>query len=215
MLDSGEDYQDLKDFYTNQVRIWDELLKAGIEFEPNRADLEKDPETAGRLKRMNEIMSSPAPYAMLKEVSNLIAGIKLMNDKLVAESRSSVTGEVDKIIGRVKKLLNEKKANDDLRNKALYPLQSIKKKIESDYSIPHIVYRINEAKERYDAAVDLMEESVPDKDVKKIRTVSPSALSAKTYLENEQDVDEFLSTVKKALMSALKSNKKILNGKRI
>jgi len=209
LLDAGEDYQDLKDFHTNQIKTWDELLKAKTEFDPNQADLEKEPETAKRLKRMNEILSSPAPYAMLREVGSLIAGVKKVNDELVAKSKTSATSEIDKIIGSVKKLLGEKQADDDLKNKALYPLQGVKKKIQTDYSIPHIVYRVNEAKEQYEAAVDLVEESIPDKDIKKIQTISPSTLSTKTYLENEQDVDEFLSTFRGALIAALKSDKKI------
>jgi len=209
LLDVGEGYQDLKDFHANQIKTWDELLKATADFTPNQANIEKNPEAAKQLKRMNEILSSPAPYAMLKEVSSLIAGVKAVNNELVAQNRSSATGEIDKIIDSAKKLLDEKQTDDLLRNKALYPLQEIKKKIQSDYSIPHIVYRINEAKEQYEAAVDLVEESIPAKDVKKIQTINPSTLSTKTYLENEQDVDEFLSMFRKTLITALKSDKKI------
>jgi len=209
LLDACGDYQDLNDFHTSQIQTWDELLKAKTEFDPNQADLEKDPEAAKRLKRMNEILSSPAPYAMLKEVNSLIAGVKTVNDELVDKRSSSATSEIDKIIVSVKNLLDEKHVEDELRNKALYPLQEIKKKIQSDFSIPHIAYRVNQAKEQYEEIIELVEESKPGPETKLVQTISPSTLIPKTYLENEQDVDKFLSMFREALIAALKSDKKI------
>ncbi|MFH1991042.1 MAG: BREX system P-loop protein BrxC [Pseudomonadota bacterium] len=209
LLDACNDYQDLTDFHTHQIQTWKSLLSAVDAFKPNQAVLEKNPEAAEKLGRMYEILASPAPYSMLKEVNGLIAGVKAVNDERVEKNRLSASGEIDAIIDQAKKLLDESQAKDDLRNQALYPLQEIRKKIESEISIPHMAFRINEAREQYEAIFDLIEESKPALELKKIRTIKPAALASKTYLENEQDVDEFLSKIRKALLAALKEDQKI------
>jgi len=68
---------------------------------------------------------------------------------------------------------------------------------------------VNQAKEQYEEIIEFVEESKPDTEIKEVQTIRPSTLTPKTYLENEQDVDKFLSMFREALIAALKSDKKI------
>lgn len=214
LLDAAEDLNDLTGFYTNQIKTWESLRKAITDYKPNKAALAKDPGATKALNRLEEILAALSPYGMLQEVSSLIAAVKSVNDKLVQEHRDKTITGIDKKITQLGELLDGAKASPDLRNKALYNLQDLKKRIQVDTSIPSIAYSSHEAEGFYQEAVELIENEMgkvgptpPPK--KEIKTIRPSSFSAKTYLETEEDVDEFVSTMKKELTKAVQDNKRI------
>ena len=66
---------------------------------------------------------------------------------------------------------------------------------------------IGEAEEIYELAVDLIESEAdkggPIKPKKEIRTIRPASLSSKTYLETEEDAEEFVTAMKEAIIKAV------------
>jgi len=110
-----------------------------------------------------------------------------------------------------------------LRNKALRPLQQLKISIAALSSIPQIRYMAERAGTHLDAAMDIIAAAqkqtspgikepsvgitvtIPQKPVKVIRA---QELSNKTYLETEDEVDAYLTKLRKALLAALQEGKK-------
>ena len=86
---------------------------------------------------MTNILNAESPYGMLKEVNSLISKVETVNEELVEEKRASAVESLDDIINQILNLLKENKADDDFCNKTLYPFQNIKKKIQTENSIPH------------------------------------------------------------------------------
>jgi hypothetical protein len=214
LLDAHEDFLELKDFYKNQKQTWETLQTALNRFQPNRAALEKDAEVYKALLRMEEIASAKNPYHMLKDVSSLISTVEKFNNKLVDEKQKSAIDEIDKKVKQVSKLLTQKDADDDLKNKILSPLQNFKKKIKTENSVPHISYSVNESQEMFEDALESIEEKFkpatePAKPIKKITTIKPAGFKQKAYLDTVKDVNDFIEKVKSELLNAIKENLRI------
>lgn len=221
LLDAHEDFLDLQDFYNNQKQTWEILQSALKRFLPNKSAIGKDLDAHKALKRMEEIASAKSPYGMLKDVSRLVATVAQFNDKLLDERRKSASDEIDNKIKQVSRLLTEKDAENDFKNKTLFPLQNFKKKIAAEYSIPHISYSVNESQDAFEDALEAIEEKfatviVPDKTsnkpippVKKTATIKPANFKHKAYLDTEEDVMVFIEKVKAELLNAIKDNLRI------
>jgi len=60
------------------------------------------------------------------------------------------------LIDQVVKVLDEKKANSDISNKALFPLQTSKKRINMASSLQSIADYLNNAIDQFDNAMDML-----------------------------------------------------------
>ncbi|MFW5875048.1 MAG: BREX system P-loop protein BrxC, partial [bacterium] len=213
LQDAADDFHELTDFYTNQKPAWDRLRRAMAAFAPNRSELEKNNGAARALQRMDEILNAPAPYGMVKEADELISAVEPLNNDLVEKKREEKQQEIDHYIESVKSELDRAKAEDDLCNQALYPLQNIKKKLEKETGIPQIAYAVNEAQEAFEKAVEQIEAKTGKEKsggpAKNTKTVNPSAFAEKTYIESEKDVEDFIQRLKKALMEEVSQNTRI------
>lgn len=153
----------LENFYKNQIYIWDALLKVIEDFKPNRTDLEENPDVKKALDALFTILTDPKPYRMIKEIRDLISIVKPVNDliveKQIASAKALAFEKMEKKIEKIVKALDEKNANSDMRNKALFPLQSIKRKINAAVSIQRIAGYLDKAIAEFDDAMDLLDGS--------------------------------------------------------
>lgn len=215
LLDLCEDMHELDDFYTNQRTTWERLRKAmeGV-FNLNRQELEKDDTVRQALVRMDQILTAPRPYGMLKEVDALISTVQKVNDILVEKRREYTIQEVDKFIVQISEALEGYKALPELRNKALKPIQDIKKQLQQELNIPGMFYQHNMAKEQLETAIELIENEAgkkpkPGTAPKPVKFIKPAVFATKNYIETEEDIEEFLKALKKELLEALKKNSRI------
>jgi len=95
---------------------------------------------------------------MIKEIRDLISIVKPANDliveKQIASAKALAFEKMEKKIDKIVKVLDEKNANSDMRNKALFPLQSIKRKINVASGIQGIAGYLDEAITEFDDAMD-------------------------------------------------------------
>lgn len=151
----------LENFYKNQIYIWDALLKVIEDFKPNRTDLEENPDVKKALDALGTILTDPKPYRMIKEIRDLISIVKPVNDliveKQIASAKAMAFEKMEKKIDKIVKALDEKNANSDMRNKALFPLQSIKRKINAAVSIQRIAGYLDKAIAEFNDAMDLLD----------------------------------------------------------
>ena len=207
LSDASDDLHNLKDFYTNQKNTWETLRSAMDRFKPNWTALEKVSDAGKALQRISQILNAASPYKMLKEVNALISKVETVNESLIKEKRASAAFEIEKKISHVSDLLNEKNAEDDFCNKTLFPLQDIKKKIQTEYSIPQISYSVNEGQELFEEALENIDEAFkPEEKPKQIRTIKPASFKQKAYIDTEADVEAFINKVKDELLEAVRNN---------
>ena len=150
----------LRNFYKNQINVWKKLIKAVKNFELNRMLLEKDPDVKKALETLCKILKDPKPYNMIKEIKSLIFIVKAANDPVVKEqiatAKVMAIKKIEEKIGKISKALEGKKANANIRNKVLFPLQTSKKKINMASSIQNITNYLNEAIDQFDNALDML-----------------------------------------------------------
>ena len=215
LKDISDDLYELKDFYTNQKSTWETLRSALERFKPNRNVLEKDVDAAKAMEQMSRILSAPSPYGMLKDVNNLISGVETANNALIDSKRKSAIQEIENKIDQISNQLKEQNADSDLSNKSLYPIQEIKKKILTEYSIPQIItYSVNDVQELYEEALETIDHDFkPEKDPgqksKTIKTIKPASLKQKAFLDTKEDVNIFVNKVKDTLLDAVNNNIRI------
>ncbi|MBW2664532.1 MAG: hypothetical protein JRD93_21795 [Deltaproteobacteria bacterium] len=160
LCDASSCFATLKNFYKNQIHVWNNLIKAVESFEPNRMLLEKEPDVKKALETLCKILKEPKPYSMIEKISGLISIVKTANDPVVeaqiASAKALAIEKIEKKIDKVVKVLDGKKANSDIRNKALFPLQTSKKKINMASSIQSIADYLDDTTDQFDSAMDIL-----------------------------------------------------------
>jgi len=150
----------LEYFYKNQIRRWKALVEAVEDYKPNRMILEKDPDVGKALETLCNILKNPKPYNMIKKIKSLISIVKAANDpiieKQITSAKALAVERIEKKIDKIVRILDEKNANGDTRNKALFPLQTGKKKIKMASNIKNINDCMNEAIEQFDDVLDML-----------------------------------------------------------
>lgn len=150
----------LDNFYKHQIHSWNALVEAVEVFKPNRMLLEKDPDVGKALELLCKMLKDPKPYSMIKEISGLISVVKAANDPIVEKQITSekalAVERLDKRIDKIAKLLDEKNVNDDIRNKALFPLQTSKRKIITAISIQSISDYLEHGLDQFDNTIEML-----------------------------------------------------------
>jgi len=157
LRDLAEDHADVSGFYLTQRTAWDDMGKALSRFKANEIELLKDEASRKAIERIKSIRAMPAPYSSISEGARLIAEIDTVNNTIVAERRAHAFEKVDDLIGKIQAELDRNSSSPELRNRALLPLQQIRKRIETEMSIAHIFQFQEQARDAYDEAFDLIE----------------------------------------------------------
>jgi len=171
LIDASVQFARLSDFYKNHFNIWKTMIEAVEAFKPDKEALKKDPEVKNALQRLSEIMAYPIPYSMIWEISGLVSSVKTVHDAIVEKKKASVRSaaieEVEKKIEQITVVLDRINASRDLRNRALFLLQALKRNINNASSIFFINQYSEEATIEFDRALDLLDEGI------KRRGISP------------------------------------------
>ena len=218
LLDLAEDINDLSDFYTNQRATWEKLQRAMRgSFKDNRQVLEVDVDVKQALGRMDQIMAADRPYSILRETDALIQTVGSFNDRVIADRRAGAVQQVDERIAQIKGALEEIKFDADFSNQVLKPLQDVKKRIEAEESTSTIFYLQSKmAADEMERSLELIESRKPkpvdengDAAVRQTKTIRPASLLTKVYLENEEEIEQFIGRLRQQLEAALKENARI------
>jgi len=223
LLDLSDDYHDLHNFYQNQKSIWIKLTTAYQSANQNRHSLDKNPDAVSVLSQIDNILKSESPYGIINQAEQLISKITAINEQLIDEKRQQAESVLNEQLQLVEKELLSVKADDKLRNECLYPLQQYKQKISNNSSIAHLYELQSFILEEKDAAFERIAKAMEAKRVKiepgvkdkpspiykKPVIIKPRELTHQTYLENEEQMDNFLKELRVKLKTAIDGGDKI------
>lgn len=224
LLDFADEFRDLEHFYEHQRPIWEKLRKASERFQLNRVELERDPQAGPALNRMREILTAPAPYALVREAEELIAAVQGVNSVLVSDRRKQAAGRIDDLEAALVQDLAKAQAPDDLCAACLKPLDTLRSRAAAEESLAHIAQAETEAVKVFDAAVlrveDFLSRPKPDAQpgsgptpppppVKRHRVVLPAAMVKTQYLETMDQVNGFLDALRTELQRAIENNERV------
>ena len=222
-LDLSDEIHDVISFYKTQITLWQRLLEAMTAFADNHEALQQDINAANAIKELTAIRDNPAPYSQINRIEPLLNTVETVNGQLAATEREIALLAIEQKLAEIETALDHVQANADLRNKALHPMQQLKISIAGLSSIPQIRYLAERAGTHLDTAMDSIAAAqkqpapgikepgagntgtTPQKPVKVIRA---QELSNKTYLETEDEVDAYLTKLRKALVAVLQEGKK-------
>jgi hypothetical protein len=116
---------------------------------------------------------------------------------------------------RITAELDAAKANPDLRNHCLHPIQTLRSQLEKLTSMAHIFEAKSEVEGLCDEALVKIEKSnevVPQPGgvpIKKRRVLKVAQLPTNTYLETQKDIDEFLTKLRQELEKSIEADERI------
>jgi len=230
-LDLADDTHDVLSFYKTQAPVWARMLDGLDSFADNREALVKDTTSAQSLADLEAIRANPRPYSQVNRVEGLLSAVEKVNETLAGTRREKALLSIDAKIKEATQALDDAQAEPSVRNAALRPLQELKAQLAGLASIPRIMFLQQRAGELLDEAMDkiaaagavapkskpeVTTTSAPGPEgaptpsppptppaAKPIRVVRAADLNAKTYLENEQDVDDYVAKLRTELMAAI------------
>jgi hypothetical protein len=228
LLDLGDHYHDLAYFYDHQKPTWEKLRKAHAAFQLNRLELEKDRQAGPALKRMQDILTAPSPYGLIKETDTLINAVDGINAALLAERRAQALAHIDAHLATLNQDIATAQGGAELRSACLKPLEALKEQVQKEDSIAYITQAEGEAIKAFDAAIGMIEAFVrklaeqqepqdessgrtppPPPVIKKQRIVKPADLVKIPYLETSADVNGFLEALRVELEQAIAHHERI------
>ena len=209
LLTASQDIESLEEFYEHQRSVWDELCVALNRFNLNDLQLVENDEAAGALKRLREIRNAPRPYAMIKEVDNLVRTVARVNSRLISERREAAEARIEFARQAVRKELQQCAPGDaKLNSESLAPLQRLAERVGKQDSIAHIVQAAAEAGRTRDVILKNIRQYCKDDKIgplppRPIRQIYPAQITTQAFLETRADVDAFLKTLRSKLISAI------------
>ena len=221
LRDFADAYADLRQLYEYQKQTWEKLRDACQRFQQNRLELDRDADAAPALRRMNDILNAPAPYALIREADGLIQQVAGVNDALVTQRRSEVLAALQKTMQQMTAETDTARADAALKQACLAPLETLAAQTARLESIAHLTQAEQEAERLFDTGMKRLEvaaaatppegkagETETPK-VKPRRIIKPSEMIQKSYLETEDEVETFVGNLKEAMVEAIKRGERI------
>ena len=230
-LDLAEDTHDVLSFYKTQAPVWARMLDGLASFVDNREALLKDATSAQPLADLEALRANPNPYSQVNRIEGFLAAVEKVNESLAGERREKALLSIDAKIMEATQALDYAQAEPSVRNEALRPMQELKAQLAGLVSIPRIMFLQQRAGELLDEAMDKIAAAIAaaakakaackpapapspggaptpppppaSPAAKPIRVVRTADLNAKTYLETEQDVDDYVAKLRAELISAI------------
>lgn len=207
LLQLGDAYLELEQFYRHQRPTWDRLRKAYERFRLNRMELERDQRAGPAFRRMEEILNAAGPYSLIKEAEPLIAGVQQVNSALLRRRRARALQAIDAHTAEISRELQAVNGNQALKAACLGPLQVLRQHAQSQDSLAHVAQAESEAARAFDEAITRIEKST------KVTTprcnVKPAELTQTACLETAHDIDRFLNQLRGKLEEALDNGRRI------
>ena len=221
LLDLAEDFHDLEHFYEHQRPTWEKLRSAADRFALNRLELDRDEAARSAMRRMREILDAPSPYGMIQETEGLISAVRDVNDRLVAAGRDRAVERLESEMGLVDRELRQAEGDETLRTGCLGPLERLLAQVTTQNSLAHLAQAEGEAVRLRDQALNRIERYLAEKaaaktadEVREVsfkprRVITAAELVKGTYLESDEEVEEFLERLRQAMKEALARHERI------
>lgn len=152
----------LRHFYTREIDAWQVMLEALETFEPNREVLAEDPRSKASLKVLYETLQDTEPYGKTGGLLGHIVTVKEVNDEIrerqTVAAREQAMPQVQQMVSRLSRALNDVGADSDLRNRALHPLHVAAKAIHRADSARAVDELLTRAADQADLAMDMISE---------------------------------------------------------
>jgi hypothetical protein len=225
--ETSDDIHDISSFYGTQILTWQKMLESLSNFADNKDTIVGDSKAAAALIDIESIRDNPTPYGQINRIDALVGIVSTVNERVAKEERDAALIVINGHIGEVQKTLDAVHANADLSNNALHSLQQIKLAVAELYSIAKIRYFKEQSANHLDSAMELIVEAtkpaahpvtstgnpppvlpVVVNAPKPAKVIRAADFNAKSYLETEAEVEDYINKLKTELMAAIKAGQR-------
>lgn len=207
-----EDVRELDDFYGSHIPLWNKLQMRVAAYKLIQPELETKLSPERPVRDLIDILNMPRPYGNLHIVETLIKAVDTVYNQILEEKREQALAKTNSTLELIKERLNTVKADDSLSNKALKPIQHTKKQLDTETSVPQIMYYVSQLESLYEQAIDLIEKTHPPVNpptTDDVVTVKLSAVSPPEIIQDEQQVNEYVEKLRQTLLEKVKKSIKI------
>lgn len=237
LLDMAEDFHDIDNFYRSQRPTWEKLRRSYDKFDLNLMELERDPKASVALRRIKEILAAPGPYKIVHEAEGLISTVESVNAALLYKRRADALTRINDLrklaqteIAKIcsgefgqADAVRRLKIDEQRLADFLGPFERLISSVEQRDSVAHIDQAVQEAERALDTAmhnldsyveslrqVEKSNEHEKPKIVERERIeIKPASFMKKRFIENTDDLDEFIGSLRREIDEALKRGDRI------
>lgn len=212
LLDIKEDLIDpIRQFMNGQNKnIYDEASRFLQTQNPNFSAMESE-----KPSQLKEMLDAPDCYKgnKMKDAKALMGDLKKEVEKHIKKTRDEALAHVSKIQGQVQAMDEYSALKKEQKQEIEESFEAIQTYIQNENLISSIRDRAGRYEtSEYGNLLTKITGWTQKKDEKPVEYVSQGELGVKfekNYLADETDVDEYLDAVKKAMLKAIKGNKRI------
>ena len=199
LLDHAEDIADVLAFFKNQKAVFDSAVNLHQALSAEREYMQADDDMLRALSTVGMIIGMAKPYKRISELPALIQSLQAQYAKLMESKREDVLSEIQAAMGEIHQTatLDQKaiiqKADDalDAKKKAMQEATTLTQ-------LDAMKIQIDNIRQQYLKALVVV--AKPDVDTV---TTGRANVCYTTTLKSEEDIDRYLSDVKKKLMDML------------
>ena len=227
ILDFAEDYTTYKSFHETQKVVYDQAKTFSSVKEANSTYYKQDPKETWQ--QLQQILQSKNPYPMIQKLKGYINSLSDYDSTLINKYREQHIEKADKLFDQLAKSAEEAEATNT--DAVLLPLQEQIKKIKNSESIDAIIAAAGYVDKAFQKGEEILQlqlkkkaefqpkdESIYTGDTPKPPKppafkptifVQAKSVSSKAVLETENDIDEYIESLKKKLLDAIQNGNKV------
>jgi hypothetical protein len=204
----AEEYPLVEGFHTKQKTIFEQGRRFISDKKANAAYWDA---TATEIwQSLLKIIGDKRPYTQIPKIKGCVEKLTSADNELLDAKRKEILPSVGKLIAQLTAFVDEVKATDQQSNKALYPLQEIKKRIESATQVDAILAAASQAQSVFEESWKQLESLIKKGGAAKPSVKVQAAQFAKQpFLETTVDVDEFVGKLQQRLEAEIEAGNRI------
>jgi hypothetical protein len=215
LRDSTDDMEEVETFFKSQRTIFDVARRLQRDLQNERVYFSTDADTIEKINELSAILAMPKPYNKIKDLSELMQGIKASYSILLEQKKEEVLGLVQQCMGDVHTLAGVgSRANDEVR-KSDDRFSEYKQKAAEAQSLILLDAMITQLLSYKDNACKVIESilSVQPPPPGKKQPKPPKIVQIRRYdvfpvkrLSSQEEVDGYLDGIRKKLYDTLETN---------
>ena len=204
-----ENIKPVKSFFNNQVEIYDEARNRLRIFNEDRQDLSE--ESQEKIEQMSDILDSAEPYSKIRDLRILMEDINSEHEKKINDKKAKVE---ESITQNVENIRNEYSEIDkeilDRKIDQFEKLRNQVKNADSIIKVKGLQSSLNELNKKITSVLyeKLSNKDGDDKVRESLDTINGSEIASwNKPIRTEQDLDEYIESVREELLNKLKEGK--------
>jgi hypothetical protein len=215
LLGSSEDMEEVETFFKSQRPIFDAARRLQESLKDERNYFASDKDTSDAIGEIDSILDMPKPYRRIKDLSELMQGIKKSYAVMLGKKKNEVTGFIGKCIEDVRSLAGgSNRACDEAADEFFEEYKQVVSNASSLIVLDAAITQLSNHKDQVCEQIDNLlseeltcEASEPGSSKSlKFERISRNNLLPASRLTSRKEVDNYLEDIRQKLYDILETN---------